>query len=523
MSKRGGKRNRAGGERRPRALNNRFDRTRDERRRAAAGGSYLSGYQSRLNGGRSRKAQATAETAHNTPTSRVEVAEALRESDRQNGVFKRCLNVLVENAVGQGYTVVPATADDGWNKAAREIWEERTKRENFTPNQLLNEWRCHQLVCRHHQRDGEILVYHPHGKTQLFEGPQIVTPYSERGNAREGFVFSDADGSWKGVWVGPYSKYGFVDSRDAQFLPAWHYDSRYDIRLPVLNYIHHSDFVSGLRGMSPFAASLQNLERLGDFLDAVLERAINEACIMAALYSDDPSAHESINTNRDTADSGTSAADKKYDKLDYIEPSIVAHFMKEDKFEMMQPQTPSGRFDPFSKFMFRLIGLPGAIPLELSMLNFDATNFSGHRAAIEQAKRLWVQLQHLYAAEWTTPNYEWSCYEAMLTGDLSYREDWRAHEIRPNGWPYLQPKEDAEAAGERLRNGDATLTGILAEQGKGALERHLRMKGKEIRTAMRIGEEEGVDPEKLLPYLQDDFQAGNSGSSQNQGDNNAQS
>lgn len=462
---------------------------------------FASGYETKANTRTRRyksRTQPTAEFAEASEHRRTEIRESLRDLDRNNTIFQRILNVGEENIIGLGPRVTPMTADRSWNDAALEIYEARCASSEFTPSRQMSEWEASRLVWRSRERDGGVIVYHPFGRTQMFEDGQIVTPLKlkDRDSVRHGIQYDGAEVS--GYWVGPYNKHGYVDVAEAFFLPAWHVDEDLQVRLPITQYLHHTNFLSGDRALSPLAAVPEHLERLDDYTEAVLERAIQESSIMGALFSDDTDAHESINVGR-TDDNPSAGPESAYDKISYIEPGIVPHFKKDDRFEMHAPTTPNKEASPFMKMVVRLAAVTRAQPIELTLMEFSESNFSASRAAIEQAKRLWLMEHKYLKLNWYRVNYLWSTYEAILAGDLTFRDDWQRLTVSPPGWRYLQPKEDAEANEIRMRSGEANLTEVLSEQGKSRKEFY-RTTADEILEAQEVAAETGVDVNLLLKH-----------------------
>lgn len=487
--------------RRTEPLESRRRRQADDVRLMAATGN-TSGYYSpnRTNGDRSGTVSfGTAESAIATQAARLTMIDRCRAAYRQNGIFTRIVNALKENIIGTGFRVEAQTADPGWNRAAEEILAEQNKRENFSPSETLSERESAVLMCISHYRDGGVLVYHPYGGTQLFEEFQIVTPRgkSADANVRDGLVFNNA-GKLQGYYVGPYSRWGYVDDGAAQYLPAWHVDTDLQVKLPVCVYIRSCNFISGYRGIPMLAPCLDDLDRIGDYIDAVLERAIEEACIMGTLHSDDPNASDSLSVKR-TDDTSTTTT--PYNKVSRLEPGVVPLLRKDEEFKIHGISAPGGNFEPFMQMLSRLAALPASMPLEIAMMDFSDTNFAASRASIEQFKLCCVMGKAEYAEQWYTPNYHWRIYEAIKRGDLTRRDDWQAHKVSPSGWRYLEPSKDAAAATERMANKTSNLAAELAEQGKGLIA-HLNQTAEVILAARQVAADKGVDVSELLGYAQ---------------------
>jgi len=320
---------------------------------------------------------------------------------------------------------------------------------------------------------------------------------SKKNRVKDGVQFTRS-GAIEGYWVGPYSEFGHVSVKDAFFLPAWKIDNDFQVQLPRTIYWYATKFVSGYRGFSELGTAIDDLERIQDYIDAILERAVEEACIMGVLKSDRTGAGEGLSVGRKT-DQGTKSAGQVYDTVSYLEPGIVPNLAKDDEFEIKGITSPGREFASFFSTLVGLVGLSGSLPNELTLMKFNETNFSASRAAIDQAKMFWRMEQRDMDEVWTVPNRTWTIYEAIRRGELSYRDDWQDVNVLHSGWRYLQPKDDADATAVKLDTGETNLTQVLAERGEG-LEDFLRMTAAEVATAERVAAETGVPIEILLKH-----------------------
>lgn len=444
--------------------------------------------------------QTTAEWAEATPTTRTEIRETSRALDRSNPVYQRILNAYVENVVARGPRVTPNTADPGWNAAAADIYRQACTALNFSPNRLHDEHTASEIVARSRQRDGGILAYHPLGATQLFEDGQIVTPRDKLTDTtvRDGIQF-DANGAVRGYWVGPYSRYGIVDTSAATLVPAWHTDTRYGITLPRATYLHSPRFASQLRGISTTSGASDHLERGEQYWEALLERAINEACVFGTLNSVDPSAAaNSISAGRGN-DTSNEPGQAEYSRPAYLEPNTIFNLAAEDKFQLHAAPTPNAQFENVIKMGIRMASITLAMPLELVLIMFEH-NFSASRAAIEIFKMFARKEKKYMVDRWTRWHYHWAIYDAMLLGDLPYRPDWQSVIIAPDGWSYLDPKADALAVQYRFNSGEGTMTEILADTGRDVTE-HYQRRANDYTKAADVAKATGVPIEILAPHL----------------------
>jgi len=441
----------------------------------------------------------SAEWREATPEKRRQIREACRGLDRSSSIFQAILNRGVENIIGLGPQLTPTTDDPGWNKAAKLIYLERGKRENFSREALKSRWESAQLVWRSKERDGGVAIHHPFNGTQLFEDGQILTPRGMRNNprVRDGVAF-DRNGAFSHLYVGPYSQFGTVEDSKAIRLNAWHIDESMNVKLPLTSYFYNTGFVSGYRGVSAMASALDHMQRLDEYLEALLDRAVNEACVLGTLHSDDPTASDGMNVGRD-GDDGNSDPERVYDRASFIESGVVWNLAKDDEFKLHHTTTPNQMAGSFIKLIARLSSVSRGQPTEISLLDFSETNFSASKAAIEQAKRFWLMEQMHLNEGWWRPDYDWCIYEAIKAGALPYRDDWRSMKISNPGWASLDPKNDAMTSEISLRTGEANLTSTLAKRGKSLVE-HLEETAAEYQIAEEVSKRTGVPIDKLIHY-----------------------
>lgn len=432
---------------------------------------------------------------------RTELSETARNLDRNNPIYQRILNAAQQNVIARGPRVTPNTDDDGWNQAAADIYAAHCERTNFSIERIHDEHQSSLIAYRSKLRDGGVLCYHPFGRTQLFEDGQIVTPRERiaQSNIKDGVQFSKRTGALEGYWVGPYSRYGTVKESDAFLLPAWHVDKDLGITLPRTVYLHTPKFITGYRGISPTAAAGDDLERMNIYWEAINERAIQEANAFGVLYAKDRTrAKAGMNVGRG-ADDANEPGQEEYDSPAYTEPGTVFHLHPEDKFEMQSLQSPNAQLDMFLQWSIRIAAISADMPIEVAMMLFGR-NFSASRATVEMFK-MWARVEKAYMAKnWTRWDYVWTMYDHMILGDLPYRADWQNVLIAPDGWTYLDPKSEALAIQYRFGTGEATMTEVLADTGRG-LREHYDMRANDYLVAKSVADAQNVPIEIIAPHL----------------------
>lgn len=386
---------------------------------------------------------------------------ACRSAYNTNPIFRRIIRAEVENVVGCGFRVLPATSDRGWNRAVKAYLEDRGSDLSFAFPALpgRSEW-CMQLLATFHQtREGGAFLYRSARGMQLFEEGQCRTP-QERLNdplCRDGFQFA-SDGSLVGLWIGPYSEIdGYLTENQMTMIPWCQDDPRFG-RLRVTSYLHTTDFGSGVRSHPPLACVIDDLERFADYYDNVSERAAAEASIVGVHKTNRPNPSKTFNVQSKNSTATDTDIDDYYKTPAYIEGGAVIPVGLDEDFKIEGLHTPGNTFDPYVKQTTRIIGAPASMPIEIVLLHFSDTNFSASKAAIEQFRIACRMQKRRQIEQYTIPNYRMAIYEGVRDGAIPYREDWRRVVVVPSGWRSLEEAREADAAVKRIQCGLTTVS-----------------------------------------------------------------
>ncbi len=123
------------------------------------------------------------------------------------------------------------------------------------------------------------------------------------------------------------------------------------------------------------------------------------------------------------------------------------------------------------QMIVRQIGASLNMPLEMMLLDASQTNYSGWRGAMDQARMSFVRLQRqIVVSKFYRPiNRQWLRRNVSRFGTVArakhydgtlYKSRWA-----PPSWPYINPKEDAEAANVMVTTGQDSPRGIVAKRG----------------------------------------------------------
>jgi lambda family phage portal protein len=121
------------------------------------------------------------------------------------------------------------------------------------------------------------------------------------------------------------------------------------------------------------------------------------------------------------------------------------------------------------RHLIRQIGAGLNMPLEMVLLDASQTNFSGWRGAMDQARMSFVRNQRAFATQFYTPICRmWLRRQANTSATIRAAHfDGSLYRFRfaSPAWPYINPKEDAEAANVMVTTGQDSPRGIVAKRG----------------------------------------------------------
>jgi lambda family phage portal protein len=122
------------------------------------------------------------------------------------------------------------------------------------------------------------------------------------------------------------------------------------------------------------------------------------------------------------------------------------------------------------RHLIRQIGAGLNMPLEMVLLDASQTNFSGWRGAMDQARMSFVRNQRAFSHQFYCP------IARMFLRRLATKQGGMIRAAHYDGslykfrfaspaWPYINPKEDAEAANVMVTTGQDSPRGIVAKRG----------------------------------------------------------
>lgn len=268
-------------------------------------------------------------------------------------------------------------------------------------------------------------------------------------------------------WGAPVAYY-FHTSRHGHAADAYvvHIGRAY-IRVPAEEILHAfvPEWISQRRGIPWTATSLERLKMLGAYEEAALTHARNGASQLGFITREPGSAGftgDQAGVNGDTT-------------LD-LEPGQWNELPPGAGIATYDPRYPSGEFRPFIQSILKGISA-GLGPAYTSLAqDLEGTSYAGGRMGLLEERELYRYLQSWLAASVARPVFQRWLRWALVANRVTHPatgaplpfarlDKFRAHEWRGKRWPWVDPRNDAQAAELMIRSGLTTESRVLRELG----------------------------------------------------------
>jgi lambda family phage portal protein len=376
-----------------------------------------------------------------------------RELERNNPLACGLLDRVVENVVGTGMRVQARTSVPDFNKQVEELWagwaDKADYRQRFSFNQLQS------LVYRSYLRDGDVGValmndgYYP--KLWAVEGDWIDTfsgGYNPGSNLVDGIQF-DPTGNFPVAFnVLAFDSNGFP--KEGQFA------ARDFIFLPRDRRLHD------VRGEPCFSQVLDLFDQIDGYREATVVAARIAACAaMLIKQNTAPTQYGNLPT--------TANSQGNQQKILTMEPGQVHYLNPGEEVSQFAPQHPQQVFSDFIRTLVRFVGLTVGLPLEILMLDFSKSNYSNARAALLQLQRAAKPQQDMFIRRFLSRVYQWRISLWVKDGSLkvpeAIRDTYWKHQWIPNGWAWVDPLKDLQAAALAVDYGFDTVGNMAMQRG----------------------------------------------------------
>lgn len=400
-----------------------------------------------------------------------------RDLCMNNDYGKRFIHMVKSNVIGvngiklqsralrDGVAGATPVMDDVDNKLIERAWQDWGRPYNCSSDKKLSWLDIQNLVIASVARDGECIV-------QLLEeragyGLRLrVLPgeYLDENNNQ------DLPNGNRIVMGVEYNAVGIVVAYHirSQEVTAWVniYPDRENVRVDAANiiHLHITDFAEQARGVPWLHTAIRRLHMIGKYEEAELVAATIGASKMGFVTTEDgDSANVDDLMDGDEDDDG--------EAIQEIEAGVIEQLAAGQTFQGFDPTHPTTAFDGFMRAVLR--GAASGLNVAYAGISNDLenVNFSSIRAGVLEERDQWRVIQSWLAEHLHQRVYERWIRGSILRGKLPLpmkKVDSKFQNIhwQPRGWPWVDPKKDAEANRLNIGAGVETRQNVLAQQGR---------------------------------------------------------
>ncbi len=379
-----------------------------------------------------------------------------RELARDDEIISPAIERYIDNVYSKPFVPDPDTGDDECNAILTDNWAEWSE----SPEQCdvkgeHNFDTMSQLSLSHVIVDGDVFG-NPlsAGQLEMIEGHRCRgSSRSQRKNTvlgvrmqnnrrRLGYHFTKDD-------VDPHATVKWDDTR---FFRAWNGDER------NIFHLYDPKRVSQTRGVTAMAPITDMATQRDDIEFAMrVKHQISAAITILRERMLQPQVNSNTPDNLGPKEEEVAEWERVFEKTF---PGLQVKSLPGEKLHAFTPNLPGLSYLEHMRMTLTYLSINLGVPLIVLLMDATATNFSGWRGAIDQARIGWRKRQQHQVCNWHRPIYRWKVRQWAETNPTLrsrlndpnvnlFRHHWKLP-----GWTYIEPLTDAQAD-------IVTVTGLL--------------------------------------------------------------
>lgn len=396
--------------------------------------------------------------------------EYTRDMDRNDPIVGPICDRAVINQLQTGFRLEPDTGDKALNNELRTRFAEWAGNPRKCDHHWEHTfWQLCWYALRQTYIDGDIFgLLSDDGSIQLLEADRCRTPKNTRQNVVHGILL---DGRrkiqyWftKDPGMQRVQRVSDIDKRDA-------YDGDGN---PLVLHVYNPQTIrrkTQTRGVTAFAPVF---DRLAMFEDIQFAKLVQQQIVSAiawfiqrndAYTGGKTTLGSLVNTNDDGSNT---------DAIEKIAAGLIVRGKPGEDMKAISGNVPNPEYFQHVKLILTEIGINIGLPLVMVLMDASETNFSGWRGAVDMARQGFRVNQKWFEERFIRPVYLWQVRRWLALppnrGGLgeaarSNKHIFSHHWGRPS-WPYINPKEDAEADKIKADNLQASPSMLQSERGR---------------------------------------------------------
>lgn len=383
---------------------------------------------------------------------------------RNNPVARTLVNTETDNVIGDGLNYQPQSDSPEWNREAEDRYYEWLEVCSVRGHDIISGCELQRLLWQRSRVAGDIgwvlVARGAESRVQIIPSENIATPDGMYGEAD---VYDGIRYDQYGAPVTYYvlstderdarRKFEAVTARDFVFLP-------------------HMTEPGQARGESCFNSVFDLLSHLDRYVDGV-SLAAWMATVFGIIFKEQTASRQLGNLPYLTNSQGNAQ------RAITLENGQVKYMAPEGEVVQVDAKQPMAQTDAFIRAMFRMIGQPFDMPLEVLAKDMSTVNFASARIGLLPFYRSCRIKAARFGSRWSRTINWWLSRERQRAEDdpKRWRSAWPAryfaHELAVNAWDYTDPVSESQADLLQIDVGTKTHQMVIAERGRNA-ERILR-------------------------------------------------
>lgn len=385
-------------------------------------------------------------------TEYLRAIEYARDMDRNDTVVGPMVDRVVSEVVQSGFSIDPQTSDSELDNLLWQMWSDWANNPTACDAQgHMTYADMERLVYRATLVDGDIFALpRLDGTLQLVEAHRCRNPYGKLSDHVLGVTL---DGNRKRV------SYMFTEDDIDPWLSlnaqnkVTEYAARSLAGKELVFHIYNPKRVTQTRGVTAFAPVF---DALGMFEDIQFAKLVQQQIVSAIAFIRNKALDFSNTAAAGQYGAQQTDSSEGFDRLiDNISPGMEIEGRPGETITGFSPNTPNAEYFEHAKLTLQLIGAAINLPLLVYLLDGEATNFSGFRGAIDQARIGWRVDQQWLSRRFHQKVYrwkveQWAQREPRLRDALANGLNIYSHRWTPPAWDYIEPEKDARADALRI-------------------------------------------------------------------------
>jgi len=414
-----------------------------------------------------------------------------RQKCEESAIIAGMIKRLADNIVGSGYDLQMTTPDTKWNQEVESLWH--TERDKLDIRSIRSWGRLQRAWWMRSRVDGDVGILLADGgkaqdgrvlsRVQTIEADRI---WKDRSGQHYGIDFNETTAQPETFWIAP-SSYGTGDLSATKTSTAigWR-DFVWFPHMP-------DERMERKRGVSILLQNLALIEDVEEIIENMVQKVKNESFIGLKFKMDRAPDGSMFGASLEETKTSEDGVKRKHMKM---VPGMNIHMDPGEDAEVLESKTPHQQFEPFLRMLLRLVGSPAGLPLEMLLLDFSETNFSGGRGLMELAKKGFKIEQDELARPSSRVFQWWLSREIKHNGlkpPASVGNYW-VHRWGHPGWPYLDPVKEVDANERAIGLGIKSRQQALDEMGGGEIEDVIAQLAKENEMMKAVGLSTSIKP-----------------------------